>query len=50
VQAKLGEWWRARAALNDRLAELMYSLNGGCPSEDFTAAIEEVGRLELLMA
>lgn len=48
MQAQLGEWWRARAALNDRLADLMYSLNDGCPPEDFTAAIEEVRRLDPL--
>ena len=48
IQAQLAEWWWARAALNDRLADLMYSLNDGCPSEDFTAAIEEVGRLDSL--
>ena len=42
MHAQLGDWWRARAALNDRLADLMYSLNDGCPREDFTAAIEEV--------
>jgi hypothetical protein len=47
-QMQLAEWWRARAALNDRLADLMYSLDEGCPPEDFTAAIEEVRRLDPL--
>jgi len=48
MQAQLGEWWRARAALNDRLADPISSLHAGCPPGDFTAAIEEVGRLDPL--
>ena len=48
AQVQLAEWWRARVALNDRLADLMYSLNEGCPPEDFTAAIDEMRRLDPL--
>ncbi len=47
-QLQLIEWWRARAALNERLAVITDELSAESPPEDFAAAIEEIHRLEPL--
>ena len=44
-QLQLIEWWRARAALNERLAVLTDELTEESPPEAFAAAIDEIGRL-----
>ncbi|HMK09953.1 MAG TPA: hypothetical protein VK461_00070, partial [Acidimicrobiales bacterium] len=44
-QLQLIEWWRARAALNERLAMLTDELTEESPPEAFAAAIDEIGRL-----
>ena len=47
-QLQLIEWWRARAALNERLAVLTDELSAESPPADFLAAIDEIRRLEPL--
>ena len=47
-QLQVVEWWRARAALNERLAEITDELSEDSPPEDFARAIDEIRRLEPL--
>lgn len=47
-QLQLIEWWRARAALNERLAVVTDDLSDESPPEAFAAAIDEIRRLEPL--
>jgi len=47
-QLQLIEWWRARAALNERLAVVTDELSEESPPEAFAAAIDEIRRLEPL--
>jgi hypothetical protein len=47
-QLQLIEWWRARAALNERLAVVTDELSDESPTEAFAAAIDEIWRLEPL--
>jgi len=47
-QLQLIEWWRARAALNERLAVVTDELSDESPPEAFAAAIDEIRRLEPL--
>ncbi len=47
-QLQLIEWWRARAALNERLAVITDGLSENSPPQDFTVAIAEIRRLEPL--
>ena len=47
-QLQLIEWWRARAALNERLAVVTDELSDESPAEAFAAAIDEIRRLEPL--
>ena len=47
-QLQLIEWWRARAALNERLAVLTDELSAESPPADFLDAIDEIRRLEPL--
>jgi hypothetical protein len=47
-QLQLFEWWRARAALNERLAVVTDELSEESPPEAFAAAIDEIRRLEPL--
>jgi len=47
-QLQLIEWWRARAALNERLAVVTDEVSDESPPEAFAAAIDEIRRLEPL--
>lgn len=48
LKVQLIEWWRPRAAFNERLAVLTDELRAESPPEAFAAAIDEIRRLQPL--